>query len=182
MDLCGDKTTRHLSNFRRTRLTLSMSPRASGMTKMITLRYGVLPMIHICVGEFACLDMMTSSNGNIFRVTGHLCGEFTGPRWILRKKASDTKLWCFLWSASESTVELTIVRLVIWDAITLIMTSLWWTLVHCLFIRRHNSMPMIKFNSYDHIELYSIRIELKLRYILQENAREFIIYWWPHRK
>ena len=28
--------------------------------------------------------MMTSSNGNIFRVTGHLCGEFTGPRWIPR--------------------------------------------------------------------------------------------------
>ena len=27
-------------------------------------------------------NMMTSSNGNIFRVTGHLCGEFTGPRWI----------------------------------------------------------------------------------------------------
>ena len=24
--------------------------------------------------------MMTSSNGNIFRVTVHLCGEFTGPR------------------------------------------------------------------------------------------------------
>ena len=24
--------------------------------------------------------MMKSSNGNIFRVTGHLCGEFTGPR------------------------------------------------------------------------------------------------------
>ena len=23
--------------------------------------------------------MMTSSNGNIFRVTGHLCGEFTSP-------------------------------------------------------------------------------------------------------
>ena len=31
--------------------------------------------------------MMTSSNGNIFRVTGHLCGEFTGPRWIPRTKA-----------------------------------------------------------------------------------------------
>ena len=25
------------------------------------------------------LYMMTSSNGNIFRVTGPLCGEFTGP-------------------------------------------------------------------------------------------------------
>ena len=24
-------------------------------------------------------SMMTSSNGNIFRATGHLCGEFTGP-------------------------------------------------------------------------------------------------------
>ena len=26
--------------------------------------------------------MMTSWNGNIFRVTGPLCGEFTGHRWI----------------------------------------------------------------------------------------------------
>ena len=40
-------------------------------------------------------NMMTSSNGNIFRVTGHLCGEFTGPRWIPCTKASDTELWCF---------------------------------------------------------------------------------------
>ena len=43
--------------------------------------------------------MMTSSNGNIFRVTGHLCGEFIGPRWIPSTKASDAELWCFLWSA-----------------------------------------------------------------------------------
>ena len=45
--------------------------------------------------------MMTSSNGNIFRVTGHLCGEFTGPRWIPHTKASDAGLWCLLWSAPE---------------------------------------------------------------------------------
>ena len=45
--------------------------------------------------------MMTPSNGNIFRVTGHLCGEFTGPRWIPRTKASDAELWSFLWSASD---------------------------------------------------------------------------------
>ena len=45
--------------------------------------------------------MMTSSNGNIFRVTVHLCGEFTGPRWIPRTKASDAERWCFLCSASE---------------------------------------------------------------------------------
>ena len=41
------------------------------------------------------VTMMTSSNGNIFRVTGHLCGKFTGPRWISRTKASDAELWCF---------------------------------------------------------------------------------------
>ena len=29
--------------------------------------------------------MMTSSYGNIFRVTGSLCGEFTGQRWIPHK-------------------------------------------------------------------------------------------------
>ena len=47
--------------------------------------------------------MMTSSNGNIFRVTGHLCGEFTCPRWIPHTKPSDAELWCFLWSAPEYT-------------------------------------------------------------------------------
>ena len=45
--------------------------------------------------------MVTSSDGSIFRVTGHLSGEFTGPRWIPRTKASDAELWCFLWSSSE---------------------------------------------------------------------------------
>ena len=34
-----------------------------------------------CVYEI----MMTSSRGNIFRVTGHLCGEFTDHRWIPHK-------------------------------------------------------------------------------------------------
>ena len=42
--------------------------------------------------------MMTSSNGSILRVTGLLCGEFTGHRWIPHTKASDGELWCFLWS------------------------------------------------------------------------------------
>ena len=47
------------------------------------------------------LFMMTSSNGNIFRVTGLLCEEFTDHRWVPRTKASDAKLWCCLWSAPE---------------------------------------------------------------------------------
>ena len=45
--------------------------------------------------------MMTSSNGNIFRVTGPLSGEFTGHRWIPLTKASDAELWSFLWSAPQ---------------------------------------------------------------------------------
>ena len=45
--------------------------------------------------------MMTSSNGNIFRVTGPLRGDFTGHLWIPRTKASDAELWYFLWSAPE---------------------------------------------------------------------------------
>ena len=78
------------------------------------------PEKHIRLKEFsnlrsvkwliACLTpcslfMMTSSNGNIFRVTGPLCEEFTRHRWISLTKASDAKLWCFLWSAPESNRE-----------------------------------------------------------------------------
>ena len=49
----------------------------------------------------ASVFMMTSSNGNIFRVTGHLCGKFTGHLWIPRTKASDTELWRFLLRRNE---------------------------------------------------------------------------------
>ena len=37
---------------------------------------------HCCAWLWFASNMMTSSNGNIFRVAGPLCGEFTGPRWI----------------------------------------------------------------------------------------------------
>ena len=45
--------------------------------------------------------MTTSSNVNIFRVSGPLCGEFTGHRWIPLTKVNDAGLWCFLWSTPE---------------------------------------------------------------------------------
>ena len=38
---------------------------------------------------------MTSSNGNIFRVTGPLCGELTSHQWIPLIKTSDAELWFF---------------------------------------------------------------------------------------
>ena len=49
--------------------------------------------------------IMTPSNGNIFCVTGHLCGEFTGRRRIPLTTDSNAELWCFLWTAPEQTVE-----------------------------------------------------------------------------
>ena len=77
--------------------------------------------------------VMTSSNGNIFRVTGHLCGEFTGPRWIPHTKASDAELWCFLWSVSEQTEQS-------WG---------WWfdTLSHPLW-RHHNDLLLAQKSTY----------------------------------
>ena len=38
--------------------------------------------------------MMMSSDGGIFRVTGRMCGEFTGHWWIPLTRASDAELWC----------------------------------------------------------------------------------------
>ena len=43
--------------------------------------------------------MMALLNANIFRVTGPLCREFTGDRWIPLTKASNAEILCFLWSA-----------------------------------------------------------------------------------
>ena len=70
--------------------------------------------------------MMTSPNWNFFRVTGLLCGENTGHWWIPLSKASDAELWCFPWSAPwvNGWVNKTILRLLIWDAIALIIWSL----------------------------------------------------------
>ena len=68
--------------------------------------------------------MMTSLNGNIFRITGHLCGEFIGPRWIPHTKASDVELDVFFDLRPNNGWVKTLVRLVIWYAITPIMTSL----------------------------------------------------------
>ena len=52
--------------------------------------------------------METSSNENIFRITGPLWGESTGHRWISLRTACNVELWCFLWSPPEQMIERTI--------------------------------------------------------------------------
>ena len=59
-------------------------------------------------GVTLSVNTMSSSNGNICRVTGPLGGGSTGHRWIPLKKASDAELWCFLWFAPEQMVEQTV--------------------------------------------------------------------------
>ena len=50
--------------------------------------------------------------------------ESTDHLWIPLTMVGDAELYYFLWSVPEQTAERTIVTPVIWDAITLIMTSL----------------------------------------------------------
>ena len=47
---------------------------------------------NITMGGPYAFYMMTLSNENIFRVTGPLCGEFTGRWWIPITMASDAEL------------------------------------------------------------------------------------------
>ena len=76
--------------------------------------------------------VMTSSNENIFRVTGSLCGELTGHRRIPHTKASDAELWRFLWSAPECLTLATIVLQQV--SVTAAGTCSWWctlrTMIH----------------------------------------------------
>ena len=50
--------------------------------------------------------MMTSSNGNIFRVTGHLYREFTGHRWIPLHKGQwcGTLVFSMIWARTNGWV------------------------------------------------------------------------------
>ena len=77
----------------------SASAKVGVSTNFLVLRIGRLLM------KAESINMMTSSNGFIFRVADPLCGEFTGDRWIPLTKASDAEVWCFLWSAPEQTVK-----------------------------------------------------------------------------
>ena len=64
----------------------------------INAKHGMVTSIDF-LWSWMAICMITYSNGNIFRVTGPLYGELIGYRWIPTTKASDTELWCFLWSA-----------------------------------------------------------------------------------
>ena len=59
------------------------------------------PMVTIIISHI----MVTPSNANLLRVTGPLCGEFTGHWWIPLTQARCGEPWCSLWSPPNPTVE-----------------------------------------------------------------------------
>ena len=69
--------------------------------KLCSVRGSIIAMLHAKFRDYSfggvpnIATMMTSSNGNIFRVTGPLWGEFTGDRCIPFAKASDAALHVF---------------------------------------------------------------------------------------
>ena len=78
------------------------------LDSLMDVDFGCMSHHHACnvlhwrYPRHAIKIMVTSSHGNIFRVTGPLCREFPGPRWIPRTKASDADVfaWCFLRSVA----------------------------------------------------------------------------------
>ena len=91
-------------------LTSSHEEANSIITKHATY-CGHDPQSNVCV--WFRMTMMTSSNGNIFRVTGHLCGEFTGDTqrpvtrsfdvfFDLRPNKRLSKQWWGWWFETQS--------------------------------------------------------------------------------
>ena len=68
---------------------------------LVPMVQGKFTITRSCTGYWLKWLMMTSSNGNIFRVTGPLWGESIGHRWIPFTKASVAEFLYFPWSAPE---------------------------------------------------------------------------------
>ena len=93
-----------------------------------------------CRALFCLGYMMTAWNGNIFRNTCHLCGEFAGHRGIPYTKADDTELfslictWVKGWVNNREFGDLRRHR-AHYDCFVMVMIrSLWYNLVHLLII------------------------------------------------
>ena len=71
----------------------------------------------------------------------HFVGKFTGHRWIPLTNASDAELWCFLWSASEQTVNQTIETPAFWDAVALVLFLRAGINIHNLFTQEFPVKP-----------------------------------------
>ena len=138
-----DEDVFDLSSFRDTHFTLIvifLLRERKWHAKLATSR-------HVCEWRLqGHTTMMTSSNGNIFRVTGPLCGEFTGPgefpiqRPVMRSfNVSLICVWINGWVNNREAGDLRRYR-AHYDAS--VMTATQWPLPQCL------SRPSGKLNSW----------------------------------
>ena len=111
----------------------------------------------LIIAMFVCYlwFMMTPSYGAAFRFNGHSCRESTGHRWITLIKWPVTRALLLFLCMPKQTVEEIVELPVIWDAMSLIMTSLKcqmqkrttqttvvsiWTICHCFFVKQYFKM------------------------------------------
>ena len=69
-----------------------MTDQSPLLAPVVAELYGAIRYDYMGHDELKQTAIMMSSSGNIFRVTGHLCGEFIGLRWIPCTKASDAEI------------------------------------------------------------------------------------------
>ena len=67
--------------------------------------------------------MMTSWNGNLFRITGPFLGDPPATAEFTSQRANNVEPWCFLWSLFEQAAEQTVRLPVSEDAVTLYHNS-----------------------------------------------------------
>ena len=109
---------------------------------------------HTALTQMVRTSTMTSSNGNIFSVTGHLCGEFTGHRWIPRPKASDADLlmfslictWINGWANNREAGDLR--RHCVHYDVTAMRTNYFFTILPRLAVPQNNVTPRVEFFSW----------------------------------
>ena len=103
--------------------------------QILTASFPYLKLVILCTwyGSFVCPDSTyTQRHGKEHTWWHHQMETFSAllalcegnPLVDSPHKGSDAELWCFLWSVPEQTVEKTIERPVIWNAIALIRTSI----------------------------------------------------------
>ena len=101
------------------------TPSCSAWTLVYVVWKPLLLLLFLHLVMLVIHFMMTSSNGNIFHVTGPLCREFTGNAGnslVIGEFPSERPVMQSFDVFFDLCLQ-TIVRLVIWDANVLIMTS-----------------------------------------------------------
>ena len=122
---------------------------------------------------------MTSSDRNIFRVTGPLWGKSTGYQWPPSHKSQCRGALIFLWCAPKQTAEKTVELLVNWDA----RMSIWPYDVTYLTLACELLCVCCMLENNNHVitVLQCITLTLQHRYIYiyieREREREEFVAW-----